>query len=381
MAVGDLFPAERTFYTDPVSGVQVEQLTNYRGHSHHFYFTNPGWYDSDRRLLFSSDRSNRTNLYSLELASGQITQLTDLDPVPLPREVEFLRSCVSTVTNEAYFWHEYKLIALDLTSLKQRILYEMPPGFDVSMINATADGRYVCASISEDMSHRFAVDLLRGYVGFQETWEAKPLSRIMRVAVDGSGADVVWEEDYWVGHVNTSPTQPHLLTFCHEGPWHLVDNRIWGLDMQTSKAWQIRPRQEADERVGHEYWHADGIHISYHGQRADGYKFFGQCRSNGSDVQEYAFPHTTGHIHSNDFRLIVGDGGRVVRLWRWNGHGFDGPKALCQHRSSMHIQQTHVHPRFSPDGAYVLFTSDLSGYGNLYRVGLVDFDSLPDVAD
>jgi oligogalacturonide lyase len=381
MSKGEQFPAEWRTYTDPISGVPVQQLTDYKGHSHHFYFTNPGWYDHDRRLLFASDRGNRTNLYSLELNSGAITQLTDLDPVPLPREVEFLRACVSAQNNEAYFWHEYNLMALDLATLEERILYTMPFNFDVSMINVTADGNYVCASISEDMSGRFPVDLLRGYVGFRETWEARPLSRIMRVAVNGRGADVVWEEEYWVGHVNTSPTQPHLLTFCHEGPWQLVDNRIWGLDMDTGRAWQIRPREEPEERVGHEYWHADGIHISYHGQKPNGDKFFGKVRYDNTERQEYAFPHTTGHIHSNDFNLIVGDGGKVVRLWQWNGNGFDGPNALCQHRSSMHIQQTHVHPRFSPDGSYVVFTSDVSGYGNVYRVAVTDFQSLPDVED
>ena len=209
MGVGEQFPAEWHSHTDRLTGVTVRQLTRYKGHSHHFYFTNPGWYDNGRRLLFASDRENRTNLYSLELAGGVITQLTDLAPLPLPREVEFLRACVSTVTNEAYFWHGYQLLALDLAALTTRVLYEMPQGWDVSMINATADGRYVCASISEDLSDQFPVDLLRGYVGFYETWEAKPRSRILRVAVDGSGADVVWEEDYWVGHVNTSPTQPH----------------------------------------------------------------------------------------------------------------------------------------------------------------------------
>lgn len=381
MRVGESFAAEWKTYPDPISGVEVQQLTNYRGHSHHFYFTNPGWYADGTKLLFSSDRNNRTNLYSVDLQSGEITQLTDLDPVPLPREVEFLRACVSEVNQEAYFWHEYKLMALDLRTLQQRLLYEMPTGFDVSMINVTADGSYVCASISQDMSDQFPVDLLRGYVGFRETWEAKPLSRIMRVAVDGSGADVVWEENYWVGHVNTSPTQSHLLTFCHEGPWHLVDNRIWGLDMNSGQAWQLRPRKEEGEIVGHEYWHDDGLHISYHGQRANKHKFFGKIRFDGSEEAEYAFPHTTGHIHSNDFNLIVGDGGKVVRLWRWNGNGFEGPKALCQHRSSMHIQQTHVHPRFSADGSYVVFTSDVSGYGNVYRVNVPDFESLPDVED
>jgi oligogalacturonide lyase len=196
MVSRDTFPPEWKTYQDPISGVTVQQLTNYRGHSHHFYFTNPGWCDQDRKLLFSSDRNNRTNLYSLDLSSGEIMQLTDLDPIPLPREVEFLRACVHAGNNEAYFFHEYKLIALNLKSLEGRVLYEMPHGFDVSMINATADGKYVCTSISEDMSDRFPVDLLRGYVGFYETWEAKPLSRIMRIATDGSSAEVVWEENY-----------------------------------------------------------------------------------------------------------------------------------------------------------------------------------------
>ncbi len=379
MSVGEKFSAESKNFQDPLSGITVQQLTNYRGHSHHFYFTNPGWYSNDQKLVFSSDRHNRTNLYSIDLTSCEITQLTDLEPVPLPREVEFLRACLSPDNNEAYFWHDLSLIALDLNSLEQRVLYVMEKGWDVSMCNITADGKFICASISEDKSDEFTVDLLRGYVGFRETWAAKPRSHVIRVAVDGSGGDSVWEEEYWVGHVNTSPTQPDILTFCHEGPWDLVDNRIWGLDLNTGHAWPIRPREEDLEKVGHEYWHADGIHISYHGHKPNGYKFFGQCRYDGSEVQEYAFPHQTGHIHSNDFERIVGDGGQEIRLWQWNGDGFSGPRALCQHRSSMHIQQTHVHPRFSPQGQYVLFTSDVSGYGNLYKVDLPEFESLPEI--
>jgi oligogalacturonide lyase len=376
MFQGRTWPSESRTFTDAASGVTVRQLTNYKGHSHHLYFTNPGWYDGGRRMLFGSDRDNRSNLFSIELASGQITQLTDLEPLPAPHELEFLTVCVNPIRDEAYFRHGRQMRAIDLDSLQQRVLYEIPDGFVHSMANVTADGRYVCEGIYQDLSGRFRVDLLRGYVGFAEIHDAHPESRILRAAVDGSGVQTVWQENYWIGHVNTSPTQPHLVTFCHEGPWQKVDNRIWCLDISTGRAWKVRPRQ-GGEIVGHEYWHADGTHIGYHGAWPDGRKFFGRIRHDNTDRKEVAFPHTTGHIHSNDFSLIVGDGGKHIRLWKWTGDGFDGPRILCEHYSSMNIQQAHPHPRFTPDGRQVVFTTDRSGYCNVHMVDVPSFESLP----
>lgn len=380
MTVGRIWPAEISESTDSLSGVAVRRLTAYRGHSHHFYFTNPGWYDGGKRLLISSDRENRTNLFGLELATGDLTQLTDLEPLPLPREVEFLRACASNTRDEAYYWYGLDLVALDLRTLESRVLYRMDEGWDVSMINCSADGRHLYASISEDLSDRFRVDYLRGYIGFRQTWEARPLSRIIKVAIDGAGGESIFEERYWIGHVNTSPTRSDLLTFCHEGPWNEVDNRIWGMNADSGEVWKIRAR-EADESVGHEYWHADGERIGYHGRNRDGTQFLGHAHYDDSDRVEVSFPGQTGHIHSNAPELIVGDGGRVVRLWRSSGDGYDGPRALCRHDSSMKIQQLHVHPRFDATGRYVIFTSDVSGYGDVYQVEVPSFESLPAVDD
>ena len=380
MSKGRVWPAECTRFEDPASGVEIRQLTDYKGHSHHVYFTNPGWYDEGRRMLLGSDRENRTNLFSIELESGRITQLTDLEPVGPPHETSFLCTCLNPTRGEACFWHGRSLVALDLASLQTRVLWEMPEGFRRSMINVTADGRYVCGGIFEDLASRFRIDYLRGYVGFAETWAANPLSRVVRVATDGSGAETVWEERSWIGHVNTSPTQPHLLTFCHEGPWNKVDNRIWGLDITTGQPWPIRPR-EGEEAVGHEYWLADGIHIAYHGRWPDGRKLFGRVRYDNSEPLEVDFPHETGHMHSNDFDLLVGDGSPYVRLWKWNGDGFDGPRILAEHHSSMNIQRVHVHPRFTPDGSHVVYTTDRSGYGNVYLAPVPDFASLLSIDD
>jgi oligogalacturonide lyase len=248
------------------------------------------------------------------------------------------------------------------------------------MLNCTSDGRFVCAGIFEDLAARFRIDYGRGYVGFRETWEAGPLSRIARIATDGSGGETVWQEQTWIGHVNTSPTQPNLLTFCHEGPWDKVDNRIWGFDLATGEAWRIRPR-DGEEAVGHEYWLADGLHVAYHGRWPDGRKCFGRVRYDGTDRVEVDFPHETGHMHSNEFELLVGDGSPYVRLWHWDGETFDGPRILAEHQSTMHIQKVHVHPRFSPDGRHVVYTSDRSGYGNVYWVRVPEFETLPSIED
>ena len=329
MSVNRLWPSEIVLHEDADTGATVRQLTGYRAHSHHFYFTNPGWHDGGKRLLVSSDRNNATNLYSIDLGTAE-----------------------------------------------SRVLYRMEEGWDVSMINCSADGLHVYASITEDMSDRFRVDYLRGYVGFRETWEARPLSRIVKASTDGSGGEFIFEEKYWIGHVNTSPTKPDVLTFCHQGPWDCVDNRIWGMNVSKGDVWKIRAPEEG-ETIGHEYWHADGERVRYHGERADGAAWLGHCRYDDTDHVENHFPGKTGHIHSNGPDLVVGDGGRVVRLWRWNGDTYEEPRVLCRHNSSAKIQQVHVHPRFNADGSQVVFTTGVSGY--VYLADVPPVDSLPQI--
>lgn len=367
--------SEKKTYVDRTSGVEVTQLTDYKGHSHHFYLTNPGWYAEGRKLLFASDRNNRTNLFGVDLESGEIEQLTDLDPVPLPREVEFLRASKNPVREEVCFWYDLTLLCLDIPSRRTRPLLEIDPRWCVSMTNCSADGRYVYFGSWEDQSHKFEVDILRGYVGFGETWAEKPLSRVERVDLDTGRHEIVFEEQYWIGHVNTSPTDPDLLTFCHEGPWDKIDHRVWGLRPSNGQIWRLRPCAPG-EGVGHEYWFADGRRIGYHGSGPQG-GFFGHMDADGGNRVETAIHGHFGHVFSLDERLIVGDFGGLIRLWSLADGGYGQPRMLCRHDSAMRIQQTHPHPRISPDGRYVVFTSDRSGYGNVYTVPLVAFDSLP----
>ena len=211
MTLGQTYPAEWKRYADPISGAQITQLTNYKAHSHHLYFTNPGWYAGGSKLLIGSDRGNRTNLWGVNLADGSLTQLTDLPE--LTREPTLLDTSKNPLREEAYMWVNKVLLAVNLETLAVRELYHAPAEFTTTMTNVTSDGRYVCTGLYEDLSNRFRVNLDHGYIGFREYWEAKPLSKVLRISVDTGQVDVVWEERSWVGHINTSPTQPHLLTF------------------------------------------------------------------------------------------------------------------------------------------------------------------------
>jgi oligogalacturonide lyase len=190
---------------------------------------------------------------------------------------------------------------------------------------------------------------------------------------------VVFEDDCWLGHLNTSPTLPRIMTFCHEGPWDKVDNRIWGLDLQTGKTWKIRPTAPG-EMVGHEYWMDDGEHIGYHGRIADG-TIYGSIRYDNTDQVEAPFEFHSWHFHSYRLDWVVGDGDAqnpYLLLWRMKDGKFEGPKALVWHRGSFHIQRVHVHPCFSADGKQVLYTADPQGYGQVFIVDLPEWDALPD---
>jgi oligogalacturonide lyase len=386
MAKAQRFPAERRSFRDRRTGTVITQLTDYKGHSYPLYFTNSGWWDGGRKLLFGSDRGNRSNLYSLELSSGEITQLTDRSQPPPPAETSLLFASLNPRREEAYYWYGRQLIALDLVSLEERTLYTAPAGFLTNLTSVTADGAHVCTGLYEDLSDRFPLDLLHGYVGFREYWQAKPWSRVVRIDTGSGRADTLFEEAHWIGHVNTSPTQPQLLSYCHEGPWGEVDNRIWGIDAATGRNWAIRPAAEG-ANVGHEYWLADGEHLGYHGgyhgRAGDGTAFFGSVRFDNTEHNEAAFPYHSQHVHSNDLKLIVGDGNRErpqLLLWRYRNGRFERPRLLAEHHSAAHVQVTHVHPRFTADGSQVLYTSDASGYGNLYLAELPVLETLPEAS-
>ncbi|HET6218369.1 MAG TPA: oligogalacturonate lyase family protein, partial [Acidobacteriaceae bacterium] len=116
----------------------------------------------------------------------------------------------------------------------------------------------------------------------------------------------------WIGHMLFSPTDPTLLMYCHEGPWHKVD-RIWMIHTDGSHNTLIHRRTMAMEIAGHEFWGLDGHTIWYDWQFPRGEDFFLAGYNLETHTRTaYHMQRNEWSIHFNvteDEKLFAGDGG------------------------------------------------------------------------
>jgi oligogalacturonide lyase len=408
MAKGQIFEDGMFSYVDAVSERIIHRLTNYRGHSNHPYFTDPCWFNGGRSFVFISDRNGASNLFRYDFmehfqSGGKITQLTDLVGDTIENERVFdhrPQGAYSVSNNRYYYWWQNELFELDLESLHERTIYQAPPD-KVLGIHATtsADGRYICNTI-RDRIESDSPELEYPYFKFPELHPSRPFTQIIRIEVATGNTEVVHEDYRFITHVNFSPTLPQILTFCHEGPWNLVDQRIWGLNIETGQVWKIRPQTDNRYSIGHEYWFADGLHVGYHGMPRPGSDLhevhvYGYSKWDNSDNFETPFPFHSTHFAGNNEMMLVGDGTAAVptgahwnvssqpyiQLFHREGSNYSGPKLLATHRCTFNHQHSHCHPRFTPEGTHVMFVSDATGYANIYMVEVGDYESLPDLVE
>ena len=150
------------------------------------------------------------------------------------------------------------------------------------------------------------------------------------------------------------------------------------LDLRDGRAWKVGPDRHAPACVGHEYWLADGRRIAYHGFDEVPRPVLGIVDVHTGERSEAHQPVKTKHSHSLDGELIVGDGSETrpyILAWRFRDGNIEGPWPLCRHGGGWSEQRRHVHPRISPDGRSVVFTSDAAGHPEVYSVEMPD--SLP----
>jgi oligogalacturonide lyase len=189
----------------------------------------------------------------------------------------------------------------------------------------------------------------------------------------------VHRENTWLGHVQFSPSDPNLLMFCHEGPWHLVD-RIWNIDVQSGAVRKIHARTVDREIAGHEFWSPDGRWIWYDLQVPRSVTFYlaGVDLATGSN-RRLALTRDEWSIHFNsspDGKLFSGDGGDSSQVARaTNGRWLylfrpQGDRLMSERLVDMRRHDYRLEPNvhFTPDGAWVVFRGNFEGDAQIYAV-------------
>jgi len=201
----------------------------------------------------------------------------------------------------------------------------------------------------------------------------------------------------WLGHLQFSPTDPNLIMFCHEGPWHRVD-RIWTIRADGSDLKKIHTRTLNMEIAGHEFFSNDGKMIWYDLQTPRGEDFWlaGYEIATGKRTW-YHLQRDEWSVHFNvsrDGTLFGGDGGDSEMVahakdGKWlnlfypeiipDVAGIKNPNSDELIRTgffrserlvnmSKHNYQLEPNLSFTPDGKWIVFRSNMFGPTHVFAV-------------
>lgn len=370
MPVGDVFKPEVHEYADPITGARVRRLTGADAHSHHLYFTSTS-YTRDGHLVLGSERSGSPQLFLMHMPSGDMVQLTD-EPGLRPQ-----LSSIHPLQDLVYYTTDRQVKQVNLLTFETEVLYEAPEGFGLSLPSITGDGSRLVIAYSQNLCHSTETGII--YATMAEHYYQRPISCIVSIETDGSGARVIWGERAWISHVCINPVDRDCVLFCHEGgSW--VKQRMWVVSASAmhQEAQPLMP-QRPGEVAYHEYFTRDGqVGVQMNGSRAHGTDFH-HCfmRPDGTWLRQYLLPgECSGHIQSNsDNSLRIADRGHrfmgdkegetMMALYRFDG-GYDRPTWLCEHGGDFSLQIGHPHPIFSPDDRWALYTSNKGGVCQVY---------------
>ena len=395
--LGQTWKPEMRRFKDEKTGRAVTQLTN-RGNNVHLYFTENSFVAHKNEIIFLSDRATledkapheqpHYNLFRMDLESGVITQITDEPQETAGGESHAgpVQSATKTPDGEIIVYKVgEKIRKLDTRNGENITLYE-GAGFNLGAPSIARNRRYVGFCRNEDMH----VPDGPNYTGFKERFYLIKDGRITLAYLDGSGWFDVFHDTHQVGHFQFCPHDSTLGSYCHEGPWNLVTQRMWMLDLTSH---QVKPcfRQTESDSVGHEFWTRDGyLFFDNRGPGHDGtitsdrtqavatevavkeqhdfVPFVGLADRSGELVKRIDMPYYCNHYHANpDNTILVGDDVDDLVLIDISGEKATH-QVLCNHKTSWHTQSAHCHPTWSWDGSSILYASDFGGKVNLYLV-------------
>ncbi|MBL7743539.1 MAG: hypothetical protein JNN00_08725 [Chitinophagaceae bacterium] len=375
-------------WIDKSTGHKIIKLTRREGNNTSFYFHNNPFV-GNKMIFYGTDYQNTKNndsvkqeisnitagnrqIYSVDLKTLQIERLTN-QRLPMNGEI------VAPKTNKVYYQIKDSVFATDIGSKKTELVFVFPADFKASITTVNANETLLAGAWSSDAEKEIFRNNPNKSSYFNLIYEAKLPRTLFTVNVKTKELVKLFSDSAWLNHVQFSPTDPELLMFCHEGPWHKV-NRIWTINIQSKEVKLMHKRTMDMEIAGHEWISPDGKTIWFDLQQPRSVTFFvaGADIKTGKEIK-YSLTRDEWSIHFNtsrDQKLFAGDGGdpgqvarakdgRWIYLFTPDGDKFVSKKLVNMQHHNYRLEP-NVH--FSPDGKWVIFRANFEGNTNVYAV-------------
>ena len=359
------------------------------GNSQSFYFHNNPFIGNDM-IFYNSRRqkaedvtdmkheqaaafnSNNRQLFSINLSNQKLTRLTNEYP-PMNGEV------VCDKTKTVFYQIKDSVFSLGMNQKKPKLVFVFPKDFQSNIVAVNCNGTLLGGSRATDAEKEILKNNPNKSSFFNLIYNAHLPKTLFTIEVATGKLNKLFTDSAWLNHVQFSTTNPNLLGFCHEGPWHKV-NRVWTIDVQTKVVTQIHHRTIDNEIWGHEWFGKSGKTIWFDLQQPRGKFFFvgGYDVATGKE-KKYSLQQNEWSVHYNSNKeetLFAGDGGdsgavakapdgQWIYLFRPNGDKFDAEKLVNMKRHQYKLEP-NVH--FSPDSKWIIFRANFEGESNVYAV-------------
>ena len=379
-------------WVDLETGHRVVRLTD-EPNSASLYFNQNGYTQDGKHLVYTTP----DGISLLEISTGKDRQIVEGRVRLIDAGRKYPR---------VYYTRSGAVYLTDYASNETRKIADLPERGSIATVNSDETllgGTYTEAPLPQSaqpiappgqaaQGHPLDQPVNKGQM-MENRLAARIPMAMYTVNIETGERKILHRATDWLNHLLFSPTDPTLLMFCHEGPWHKID-RIWTIRTDGTGLTKIHTRTMAMEIFGHEFWSIDGNTIWYDLQTPRGEDFWiaGYNVKTGARVR-YHLQRNEWSIHFNvtaDGKLFCGDGGDAgqvakapdgqwIYLFRPEltaNQGLDDPtfvrpgvfRAEKLVNMSKHKYKLEPNVSFTPDQKWVVFRSNMLGPTYVFAV-------------
>lgn len=355
---------------------KVKKLVNRAGNNRSFYFhNNPFLPTADKQgflMLFSGSTDSINQFFTVNLNSGQVNQITH-------QRGNKKGEILGVKSRKVFYMINDSVFSTHIDSHKTEFIYEFSADVIGSVTSLNADETLLGgALITKEENDLFKKNPKKSDY-FDKIYEAKLKRSLITINVNTKEINTIYSENAWLNHIQFSPTDPNILMYCHEGPWHKVD-RIWNINLETKKHQLMHKRKVDREIAGHEFFSPDGKSIWFDLQIPRGETFYLANRGvYANETVKYALKRNEWSIHFNiapDLKTFAGDGGDEGQVaqakdGKWLYHFTPKQDSLVSEKlvnMKFHDYDLEPNVHFSPDGKWIIFRANFEGSTQIYAV-------------